>query len=709
MLSPGTLLHGRYRILKPLGAGGMGQVFEVNDETTPTDSLKILKISSRTLPDTEKFFRREAQVLKQSDHPGIPRMAPTDGYFCECLEENGEPIHCLVMEKVPGIDLLHWLSEPHHVLTETMALDWLKQMVEILAYLRERVVLHRDIKPANIMLRPDGKLVLIDFGIARAVTTTFQNKQKRDRTGTRIYSLGYAPPEQMDGRAVPQSDFFALGRTMMHLLSKTHPSELPTSSSSGQIRLDWGNHAAQISPRFVQLLDDLTAPFPAHRPQTTQEILRAIAQIEAEHSRFPHWSEVAKTFLWSSLIMAFWLGIRSLGLLQPAELWAYDLFMRLRPLEPPDDRITIITIDDEDIAWQNAQGMKMEEGRSLSDEALFQILNQLFSNSNSFSPRVVGLDIFQDYPSAAAYPHLANTLASNDRFFAICSHSDPSTGDAGIPNRSEVARQQIGFSDAANDTDGVLRRHLLFMEARERSPCLAEFSFSTLVALRYLHDEGITNSFPSSQTIEMHGTTFQPLQSRSGGYQKVDSMGGQVLLNYRALESPLDIAPSISLRSFLEGESDPNLLHGSIVLIGATALSGIDFHNTPIDQNRNQLVPGVFVQAHKISQIISAVLDQRPLLIASSEIHSVIWIAFWSFVYGIGFITFKNRKYIALFPLFFSVISVGVCFWIFITGFWFPIIPVLLVILTISLYLKPNSLTFRTIIKLLKPFHLFKL
>lgn len=709
MLLPGTLLNGRYRILKPLGSGGMGQVFEVCDETVPVGEPKILKLSNTLLPDTEKFFRREAQVLKQSNHPGIPRMAPTDGYFCESLDEYDEPIHCLVMEKVPGVDLLRWLNKPQNVLTEEVALDWLKQLVEILAYLHNQEVFHRDIKPANIMSRPDGKLVLIDFGIARAMTTTFHHKQKRDRTGTVAHSRGYAPPEQMDGRAVPQSDFFALGRTMMHLLTKTHPSELPTSLSSGQLNLEWNRYEARISPSFARLLQDLTAPLPAQRPQTTQEILRAIAQIEAERSRFPHWSEVTKAVLWSSLITAFWLGIRSLGLLQPAELWAYDLFMRLRPLETPDDRITIITIDDEDIAWQKSQGMKLESWQSLSDDALLQILNRLFSNSNSVSPRVVGLDIFRDYPAFASYPQLKNIMTNNDRFIAICSHSDPSTGDAGIPNRDEIATKQIGFSDVVSDTDGVIRRHLLFMTPQERSPCSAEFAFSTLVALRYLYDDNITHSFSSSQTIQIHTKTFQPLVSSSGGYQKFDPMGGQVLLNYRALESPLDIASSISLRSFLENEFNPNLFRESIILIGVTARLGIDFHSTPVSQYANQSVPGVFVQAHKISQILSAVLDQRPLLTASSRIYSVIWIALWSLIYGIVFAIFKHDKYIALVSILFSVVLIGSCFWIFLIGIWFPVIPVLIIILTISLYLKLDFLMPYTKIKLLKSFHPFKI
>ncbi|MGB3493162.1 MAG: CHASE2 domain-containing protein [Elainellaceae cyanobacterium] len=693
MLSPGTLLHGRYRILKPLGAGGMGQVFEVNDETTPTDSLKILKISSRTLPDTEKFFRREAQVLQQSNHPGILRMAPTDGYFRESLDEYDEPIHCLVMEKVPGIDLLHWLSEPHHVLTETIALDWLKQLVEILAYLHERDVFHRDIKPANIMLRLDGKLVLIDFGIARAVTTTFQNKQKRDRTGTVAHSRGYAPPEQMDGRAVPQSDFFALGRTMMHLLSKTHPSELPTSSSSGQIRLEWGNYEAQISPRFVQLLDDLTAPFPAHRPQTTQEILRAIAQIEAEHSRFPQWSEVAKTFLWSSLITAFWLGIRSLGLLQPAELWAYDLFMRLRPLETPDDRITIITIDDEDIAWQDAQGMNRRDSQSLSDEALWQLLQRL----EKFQPRVIGLDIYRDFPVSEDYPELAEYLATSDRIIGTCKVSDTISSSAGISSPPEIRSNYLGFSDIVTDPDQVVRRHLLYMPAIERSPCVSEYALSSLLALDYL---GKSGDFTANQDWKIQNTIFERITKNTPGYNTADILGGQIFLNYRSLSSPLAIARRIPLRDFLSLNSSTirdqkSIISDQVILIGITADSTFDWHEIPLRSPYPRGMPGVIIQAHMVSQILSAVLDNRSPLKTLNFFQELVWFTSWILLGHLTTLFLKARVHRTVIISLTTCILISISFWILVQGVLISVVPLVIILVSVHVCSEWNHGTFR--------------
>jgi serine/threonine-protein kinase len=297
-IQSGTLLQQRYRVVRVLGKGGFGQTFEVDDGGTP----KVLKVLLHNEQLVISLFQREAEVLSRLRHPGIPRV-DADGYFTCSLDNSKEPLHCLVMEKIDGKNLREWLLE-HQPITQKQAINWLKQLTEILSIVHQKQYFHRDIKPSNIMLRtlPDqggdntppqsppyqggdrgGQLVLIDFGAVREVGETYFAKLDRNEI-TGIFSRGYTPPEQINGAAVPQSDFFALGRTFVTLLTSKQPQEL-TNSRTGEFI--WRDLAPQVSQPFAQLIDDLMATFPKQRPQTAQMILQRLEAIvssnEAEH------------------------------------------------------------------------------------------------------------------------------------------------------------------------------------------------------------------------------------------------------------------------------------------------------------------------------------------------------------------------------------------------------------------------------------------
>jgi serine/threonine protein kinase len=123
---------------------------------------------------------------------------------------------------------------------------------------------------------------LIDFGTVREVTATYLAKVSGQQHITGIFSAGYTPPEQFNGRAVPQSDFYALGRTFVHLLTGKHPSDLPTDTRTG--KLIWRDRALQISESLADLLDNLMAIFPGGRPQNAKMILQRLDQIEGNLS-----------------------------------------------------------------------------------------------------------------------------------------------------------------------------------------------------------------------------------------------------------------------------------------------------------------------------------------------------------------------------------------------------------------------------------------
>ena len=279
MIQPNVLLKNRYRVIQKLGKGGFGQTFEVEDGGI-VKVLKILYLDRCSNQEAKRkaiaLFQREAAVLSRLKHPGIPKVDP-DGYFT-WSGGTGEPLHCLVMEKIDGITLKQWrLYQAQRPLSEDQAITWLKQIAEILDQLHQQELIHRDIKPSNIMIRPNGQLAVIDFGAVREVTETYLEKQERDVTGTVIISAGYTPPEQVEGHAVPQSDFFALGRTFVYLLTGKPPTDFDKDTRTG--KLQWRERAPQVSKELGDLIDYLMATFPGQRPQTPQMILRCIEDI----------------------------------------------------------------------------------------------------------------------------------------------------------------------------------------------------------------------------------------------------------------------------------------------------------------------------------------------------------------------------------------------------------------------------------------------
>jgi serine/threonine protein kinase len=265
------LLEGRYRVTYKLGSGGFGKTYEVSDRE---GTLQVLKVLINNDAKYVELFQREAQVLTRLKHQGIPK-AQSDAYFLFWPKNSQQPLHCLVMEKIEGLNLQQYIQKRGSPIDQKFAIQWLTQLVNILQEVHNQNFFHRDIKPSNIMLKVDGQLVLIDFGTAREITETFVAKQASGQV-TGVISAGYTPPEQLNGQAVPQSDFFALGRTFVYLLTATDPSKLYDSYID---QLRWRDTAPGISPQFADFLDRLMARFPNQRPQTAEVILQQLEEI----------------------------------------------------------------------------------------------------------------------------------------------------------------------------------------------------------------------------------------------------------------------------------------------------------------------------------------------------------------------------------------------------------------------------------------------
>ena len=276
------LLEGRYQVMRLLSDNsGFGKVYEAYKGATPK-ILKVLKDTHNKNSRVIELFQQEAAVLSQLNHPGIPKVEP-DGYFLFVPRNHAEPVHCIIMEKIDGLNLKQWMKQQgNQPITEKQALNWLKQLAGILHLVHQKNYFHRDIKPENIMIRSNGQLVLIDFGTAREMTYTYLAEIGCNAGSiTKISSAGYTPPEQEKGHAVPQSDFYALGRTFVYLLTGKQATDKSIYEPiTDEVR--WRNYAPNISQNLANFIDKLMARTAATRHKNTQEILDEIDNLLQE-------------------------------------------------------------------------------------------------------------------------------------------------------------------------------------------------------------------------------------------------------------------------------------------------------------------------------------------------------------------------------------------------------------------------------------------
>ncbi|MGB3492445.1 MAG: serine/threonine-protein kinase [Elainellaceae cyanobacterium] len=285
------VLQSRYRVMRLLSdMSGFGRVYEAFERSTPK-LLKVLKERHSSNSKAIELFEQEAAVLARLRHPGIPLVEP-DGCF-QFLPREGDPLHCIVMEKIDGPNLLEWMRQQGgYPISEEQALNWLQQLAKILHLIHQQNYFHRDIKPENIMLRSSGQLVLVDFGAAREMTYTYFAQLGGTGGITRISSAGYTPPEQERGQAVPQSDFYALGCTFLFLLTGKSPNT-PDIYDSLNNQISWRQYAPHVSSQLADFIDRLIAPRAAARPKSTEELMDELDQLVTSQRTFSPQGETA--------------------------------------------------------------------------------------------------------------------------------------------------------------------------------------------------------------------------------------------------------------------------------------------------------------------------------------------------------------------------------------------------------------------------------
>lgn len=392
------------------------------------------------------------------------------------------------------------------------------------------------------------------------------------------------------------------------------------------------------------------------------------------------------------------IGTRSMGVLEPTELAAYDYLMRQRPREPIDPRILVVEVTEADTN---------RYGYPVPDATLVQLIQKLERSQ----ARAIGLDMHRSQPRGHANPTLTQLFEQSQTLFMVCSFSSQDRSHAPPPVSSkEKLTDQMGFSDLLVDgssklnpgnrsdlavgeqpvsENSIVRRQLLSYDPNLQpipSKCISPYSLSFQLAFQFLDAQKIQPlAVNDNQEWQFGSVTFSDLTPRFGGYQGLDGNSSQILINYRANQP----GRRASLSQVLNGQVDPRLIQNQVVLIGYTAPVARDFFETPYGS-----MAGIWIHAHMVSQKLSTVLDRRSLIWTLPQWKSfqggdMVWIFTWSI--GGGLLVWglwsKPRFYLGFALAFVTWSLYQLCLLALIQGGWLPLVPSLFSLLSSSGFL----------------------
>ena len=360
--------------------------------------------------------------------------------------------------------------------------------------------------------------------------------------------------------------------------------------------------------------------------------------------------------------------LRWLGLFQSWEWAAFDQYLRLRPLEPPDNRIVIVGVDEADL---RAIGKS-----TLPDSVVAQVIEKLKARH----PRAIGLDIYRDFPVEPGHQQLVRVFESTPNLVGIQKVVGDRRREAVAPPPALKAKGQVGANDLIFDADSKVRRGLLEVQAQNGETV---YSLGLYLALLYLDAEGISPQIvQGTKNWRLGNTTFIPFEANDGGYVRADAKGYQLLLNYRA---PSKHFSTVSITDILKDRVPPSWGRDRIILIGGVGETSPDLFFTPYNSGLLTLperMAGVEIHANIASQILSAAKEGRPLIKSLPEPVEWLWILLWS---GVGCTVSWQKRYIggvskfsfarANAQILVGGALVGSTYLAFLAGWWIPVVP----------------------------------
>lgn len=334
-----------------------------------------------------------------------------------------------------------------------------------------------------------------------------------------------------------------------------------------------------------------------------------------------HTTVIVALFIGSIVFLSI-LGCRALGWLQPLELKIYDLLLWQQSHSNvfTDDRIVMILADDED---------QRQWGWPLSDQQLVQLLTTILAHK----PNVIGLDLYRDLPvpitDSAGYEQLQHLFANSPNVLGIFKYRDR-YGVRVDPSPVLKEQHQIGFNDVPADTNGIIRRGLLYMYDEQQEQVIE--SLALRLALYYLAQHHITPQPDPNDSFALRfgKTSLSPLNPDFGGYVNLDAGGFQLMLDYFGTWQPTQI---MTVTQILTGQFEPAQLQNKIVIIGVNAQATADFVYAPFkigNFSGEQRIPGAMIHAYETSQLLRMALGKSSPLQIWSENQEIAWIGLWA-------------------------------------------------------------------------------
>ncbi|MGK7872045.1 MAG: CHASE2 domain-containing protein [Xenococcaceae cyanobacterium] len=354
--------------------------------------------------------------------------------------------------------------------------------------------------------------------------------------------------------------------------------------------------------------------------------------------------------------------LRFAGLLQSWELAVFDQYLRLRPQEPRDHRIAIVGIGEADVE---------KIGQAIIPDGVYA---QLLQKLKAMKPRAIGLDVYRDLPAEPGHQELVQVFESTDNLIGIEKVIGESKWEVVAPPPALKAKEQVGANDLIPDRDQKVRRGFLSLTTPNGETLL---SFAMYLAALYLEDEGITIQIVqgTNNWWQLGETVFVPFEANDGGYVRADDGDYQIILNYRGSNRHFE---TVSMMDILEERVSPDWGRDRIVLIGFVSESFKDVLATPYTTTPSQRMAGVEVHANIASQIISAALDNRPLIKTWSKPVDCLWIFLWAGVGAILAWTMRHAKFLfqRTAPIVLAASALlGITYTAYLESWWIPVVP----------------------------------
>ncbi|WP_445632437.1 non-specific serine/threonine protein kinase [Nostoc sp. DSM 114161] len=408
----GQTIGGRYQILTQLGQGGFGTTFLAQDIQRTGNPQCVVKhfkpfsTDTYTLGEDKRLFDREALILETlGKHDQIPQLL-------DHFEENEE--FYLVQEFISGHDITEEIPPLGERLSEYETIKLLKEILEVLAFVHQHNVIHRNLKPANIKRRQlDNKIVLIDFGAVKQISTQMTNAQGETSFTVATGTSGYMPSEQANGTPELSSDIYAVGIIAIQALTGINPADfgtqgLPRNPHTGEI--DWRNQI-QVSQQLAEIIDAMVLYDFRQRYPTATSALQALEMLE----KIPD-TKIEKT-LQVARPQKFFLSAGITAVVATISLW-------LLQLQTPNQNFLIYQDSSYGIKIQYPETWKIQETPNLITKGLVTFL----------SPKETEKDNFQEF-FTITIENFSGTLQESQDLFI--NEIKATLSDATIVNTSE--------------------------------------------------------------------------------------------------------------------------------------------------------------------------------------------------------------------------------------------------------------------------------